>query len=814
MKTLRWIVQSQSGFSLIEIMIVSAMMAGVAMVSTKMSSNQMKNAKTIEKKFGVIQEAESQKFLLSKSVNCNKTLENVDLDDLGGGAEIDVPSLMKSDGVSKWTPGTDYDNGNINLESVKLTGDFEVDPDNPLYGDINLRVNWKKNGRFYGPEKVYKDIPLRVTVDASNVIQNCYTTSGGDGGASLWQEHVDGIYYSDAIAAKVTIGKDPSAAVATFEFLGNAAIGTNSSVTTTTGLAFGGSSSADYSLALGERASASDDASIAIGSSLNAGYVAASGDGSTAIGSANTWNPHASSQYNKGALATGDGSVAIGGAGYDPTTTAWPSIAQREGAKASGDYSIAMGVRSEAEEMNSISIGVVSWAGSNSAESGNRPYSIAIGHNSYSMDSKTIALGYRSYAGEAGTNDSDTDNASAIAIGETVYAYDKYSIAIGSSAVTGNSDEDPGAVGEGDESIAIGRSSRAYDKRSIAIGPSSTAGKNTIGTDKQNGIAIGYSSSSTESNTIAIGQSASSSSSDGIAIGQSSVASQSAAIAIGKGAVADEIYSIVIGDSADVSDSYGIAIGYGANAAFGGAYDGPIAIGKDAKSAGRGIAIGYEAEAEAGSYVIGYKAVAKGELHIAIGGDITHANSDRNIVIGYGAKISSNVDESMVISSDWGASVDVTSSNKFLAHFDNGFDFCTGNTADPCSTKMTISSTGNAAITSDKNKKTRFEKVDPEEFVNRFFDLDIFWWNYKTDLEDKDRHVGPMAQDFKKAFGTYGKETMISQMDMRGVNMLGIKGLAIKNRKLAGEVEELRAENDDLRVRLERIESILEKLDK
>ncbi|MBT3983604.1 MAG: prepilin-type N-terminal cleavage/methylation domain-containing protein [Bacteriovoracaceae bacterium] len=804
MKTLRWMVQSQSGFSLIEIMIVSAMMAGVAMVSTQMAGNQMKNAKTIEKKFGVIQEAESQKFLLSKSVNCNKSLEGIDLDDLGGG-DIDVPKLVKSDGVistDKWVVGNDYDNGNINLDSIKLNS-FDVDPDEALYGDVNMRINWKKLGKFYGPEMVFKDIPLRVTVDADNVVQNCYTTSGGDGGASVWLEHVDGIYYSDAIAAKVTIGKDPSTAVATFEVLGNAAIGTNSSVTATTGFAIGGLSSADYGLALGERASASDDASIAIGSSADAGYVAASGDASVAIGSANTWNPHASSPYNKGALATGDGSVAIGGAGYDPTLSAWSSIAQREGAQASGDYSIAMGVRSEAEEMNSIAIGVVSWAGSDAGETGNRPYSIAIGANAYSNDSKTIALGYKSYAGEYGANDSNTDNAGAIAIGETVYAKDKYSIAIGSSAVAGNSGEDPGAVGEGDESIAIGRSSRAYDKRSIAIGASSTAGGATVGSDIQNGVAIGYSSSATGANSVAVGQ--------------DSNGGGSYAVAVGDGATAGSSRGIAIGRNASVTDSYGISIGSGAVTGNGGASFGEesIAIGRDSVASNeQTIAIGFEAEATGIDGVsIGYSAKASAYSLGALG----EATGVGSVAIGRGAK--AEHDYSMVVSPQFllFLSPDVRSSTteQYTAYFDNGYRFCTNSDiADPCGQRFYISTSGTYGTISDRNRKDKFIDIDPDEFFNKILEIDVQRWNYKTSMDPKDQHIGPMAQDFYKIFEIGEDDKVIDGVDIDGVNLMGLKSVALKEVELENRVVELESENASLKSRLERLESIVEKLSK
>ena len=49
-------------------------------------------------------------------------------------------------------------------------------------------------------------------------------------------------------------------------------------------------------------------------------------------------------------------------------------------------------------------------------------------------------------------------------------------------------------------------------------------------------------------------------------------------------------------------------------------------------------------------------------------------------------------------------------------------------------------------------------------------------WNYKTQAADI-RHIGPMAQDFKAAFGVGESDTGITTVDADGVALAAIQGL-------------------------------------
>jgi len=100
---------------------------------------------------------------------------------------------------------------------------------------------------------------------------------------------------------------------------------------------------------------------------------------------------------------------------------------------------------------------------------------------------------------------------------------------------------------------------------------------------------------------------------------------------------------------------------------------------------------------------------------------------------------------------------------------------------------------------SDVNSKEGFEDVDPREVLERVLDLPVTTWRYEGE-GDNVRHMGPMAQDFRAAFGLGESEKHIGTVDADGVALAAIKGLA-------AQIEELRAENAALRERVATLEA-------
>jgi hypothetical protein len=106
--------------------------------------------------------------------------------------------------------------------------------------------------------------------------------------------------------------------------------------------------------------------------------------------------------------------------------------------------------------------------------------------------------------------------------------------------------------------------------------------------------------------------------------------------------------------------------------------------------------------------------------------------------------------------------------------------------------------TGALTENSDRDAKQHIVPVDRHEVLARIAGLPIAEWSYKDAPEQ--RHIGPMAQDFHAAFGLGRNEKGISTLDSSGVALAGIQALAVENRRIAEE-------NQDLRRRLELLEN-------
>jgi hypothetical protein len=126
------------------------------------------------------------------------------------------------------------------------------------------------------------------------------------------------------------------------------------------------------------------------------------------------------------------------------------------------------------------------------------------------------------------------------------------------------------------------------------------------------------------------------------------------------------------------------------------------------------------------------------------------------------------------------------------------------------STLMTLNSSGLAVngtfvSSSDRNVKQDFTPVNALTVLEKVIALPLSEWSYRHD-EQASRHLGPMAQDFRAAFGLGADEKHIATVDADGVAFAAIQGL---NQKL----EEQKAENAALKARLEKLEALIEKRD-
>ena len=94
---------------------------------------------------------------------------------------------------------------------------------------------------------------------------------------------------------------------------------------------------------------------------------------------------------------------------------------------------------------------------------------------------------------------------------------------------------------------------------------------------------------------------------------------------------------------------------------------------------------------------------------------------------------------------------------------------------------------------SDRNSKTNIAAIDPRSILLRLAALPIQAWNYKTEPASY-RHVGPMAQDFRAAFGLGIDDKGISSVDADGVALASIQSLYQMMQEKDRQIERLRAQ--------------------
>jgi hypothetical protein len=124
-------------------------------------------------------------------------------------------------------------------------------------------------------------------------------------------------------------------------------------------------------------------------------------------------------------------------------------------------------------------------------------------------------------------------------------------------------------------------------------------------------------------------------------------------------------------------------------------------------------------------------------------------------------------------------------------------------------TEVVIDGSGNVTATSfnptsSRSLKDDLEPIDPQEVLMRLANLPITTWKFIQE-EDDTRHLGPMAEDFREAFGLGDSAKTINLTDANGVAFAAIQGLHEK-------VVQLEAERAMLSSRSEELERLGEQL--
>src|ERR1700741_4087931 len=243
-------------------------------------------------------------------------------------------------------------------------------------------------------------------------------------------------------------------------------------------------------------------------------------------------------------------------------------------------------------------------------------------------------------------------------------------------------------------------------------------------------------------------------------------------------------YSVAIGQDVRASASNAIAFGLRSTAA----QQSSFAAGEDNTASGAAsVALGYHAHTNArqGSFVFSDRSSVD-----TMRAGVNHSANWR-VSGGFRIFTSTNLSTGVTIQSgtsvsNWGQANAVIST----------------------STGAYLSTGGTWTNSSDVNRKHLFAHVEGEDILARLRTVPVSTWSYRSESSDV-RPLGPTAQAFHAAFGLGSDDRSIATIDADGVSLAGVQALDRRTERQQAEIAALRAENAELRARLERIEALL-----
>jgi trimeric autotransporter adhesin len=278
------------------------------------------------------------------------------------------------------------------------------------------------------------------------------------------------------------------------------------------------------------------------------------------------------------------------------------------------------------------------------------------------------------------------------------------------------------------------------------------------------------------------------------------------ALAFGDTNSAESTSSIVFGSGNQVKGAAGFAAGAGNRVCdtYG------VALGNNAKSGGPLI----NGKCDPDSFNL------RGLAAVAIGYNVT-ADQDHTTAMGKFA--SNNGFTGTFVWSDGSATASAdtfrnTANNEFAARATGGFRFRTNLTG---TTGCNLpAGSGVFNCTSSRSTKQNFMAVSGEDILANLRSIPVTTWNYTSEGKQV-RHMGPMAEDFYKAFNLGVGNTSIGVQDLGGVSLAAIKALDQRTtelqqktaevEQLRNQVNELRLANGELEKRLSALEQMLMK---
>ncbi|HEU4562757.1 MAG TPA: tail fiber domain-containing protein [Longimicrobium sp.] len=280
----------------------------------------------------------------------------------------------------------------------------------------------------------------------------------------------------------------------------------------------------------------------------------------------------------------------------------------------------------------------------------------------------------------------------------------------------------------------------------------------------------------------------------------------------GNQVIADGYGAFAFGDQVTVTSTVGVGFGSGVTVS------GTAGFSAGASNVCAGFActaLGYTVRAGGqGSVSLGYRTSAIGDYTVAIG-----YRASSNSVCPAGPDAGTPCRGTFAAGDESTTdSVRNQTSNEFRIRYNGGIRLrvstaSNGNTPGAggnvgCDLTVAVPSW---TCASSRTLKENFADVDGEDVLSRIRTIPITTWNM-IGGDRQVRHLGPVAEDFHRAFPLGLGETTIGLGDIDGVNLAAAKALEQRTTRLQAQLDERTAQVQALQARLDAQEALLAEL--
>jgi hypothetical protein len=255
-------------------------------------------------------------------------------------------------------------------------------------------------------------------------------------------------------------------------------------------------------------------------------------------------------------------------------------------------------------------------------------------------------------------------------------------------------------------------------------------------------------------------------------------------------------YAFAMGNQNNAEAQCGIAIGSGNNV-YGNATNGFA-------TCGTALGLNNDVHDQAG-VAIGQNNHSDGDAAVAIGYNNT-ADANYSIALGYRASTNGRTGSIVMNDNSNTDSLEASANNQFNARYAGGYRLYS-NAVKTLGVVLT-SNSQSWGVVSDRNVKTGFKYFSNEDVLRRIRSMPVASFSYKDDPDGK-RHIGPMAQDFQKAWQLTEEGTTINMSDLDGVTLAGVQALDARTRQMQAQLKSKDKTIKDLEERIARLEALL-----